>query len=804
MQDRATPAPTGALRTVIEQLEWRVVLSVAAPTGFDATLAAPRSAVVEWTDVDGETGYVIERRVDGTTEPWTRVGDTAANVTRFAQDGLAAGKTYLYRVRARQGDASSEPSNVDSVTTPAEPAVPAAPRLEFLLQGGGVVKLQWSNVANETGYTVERRVDGTTVPFQPIATLDADTTTVNDQGLQAGRTYLYRVRAFNAQGSSAFSNTAVVTLPGAGVPAAPRELVAEVVQGAFVRLRWVDVANEKGYKIERRLDGSGSGEWVQVGTTAENVVTFADQQVRAGRRYVYRVRAFNEAGNSAYSNTAAVTVPGETGAPAAPRELNAELAGELRVKITWNDVADEKGYKVERRLDGTDAWTQIGTTAPNVTTFVDERVDAGRTYIYRVRAFNEAGDSSYSNTDAVTLPAGPAVPLAPRLEVDLVAPRAARLRWTNVTNETGYRVERRVDGTDAWQLIRTVGPDVTTITDGGLEVGKAYLYRVRAFNAAGNSPYSNVGVARVKRAGLPTAPRELRATAVSATKVELRWVDSSGEAGYRIERRVLGTDHYEKIGTAPANATTFTDPTVTAGTSYQYRVRAFNEVGNSPYSNVATVKAGDEGTRPAVPRLEAAPAGPRAAKLTWTDVAGEAVYRVERRVDGSADGWRAVRTVNAGVTTITDDGLEAGKTYLYRVFAVNAAGDSPASNVAVVRTAGEVTRPAAPRDLRAEAASATRIVLHWVGVDGETGYRVERRVLGTDTWEKVGLVATDVTSFSDAAVVPGKAYQYRVRATGPGEPSEWSNVASATTPEVAANAAATTAATPFSSRRIAP
>jgi titin len=319
---------------------------------------------------------------------------------------------------------------------------------------------------------------------------------------------------------------------------------------------------------------------------------------------------------------------------------------------------------------------------------------------------------------------------------------------------------------------------------------------VVAFNAAGNSPPSNVGVARVAQAGLPTAPRELRAATTSATKIELRWVDSTGETGYRIERRVLGTDRFGKVGSAAANATSFTDTTVTAGATYQYRVRAFNGVGSSPYSSVVTARAADEGTRPAAPRLEAALVAPRAAKLTWTDVAGEATYRVERRVDGSADGWRVVRTVNASVTSITDDGLEAGKTYLYRVFAVNAAGDSPASNLAAVRTTGDVTRPAAPRELRAEATSPSQIVLHWAGVDGEIGYRVERRRSGTDVWEKAGLVAADVTSFTDAGLQPGKTYQYRVRALGPAEPSAWSDVASATTPAAAAAL--------FSTRRISP
>jgi fibronectin type 3 domain-containing protein len=544
---------------------------------------------------------------------------------------------------------------------------------------------------------------------------------------------------------------------------------------------------------------------VQVGTTAENVITFADERVDRGRTYVYRVRAFNEAGNSPYSNVSAVTVPEGPAVPAAPRELNAELTDALKVKITWNDVANETGYKVERRVDGTDAWAQIGTTAANVTNFVDEQVERGKTYVYRVRAFNDVGNSSYSNTDAVRVPGEIQTPLAPRLEVDLVAPRAAKLTWTNVANETGYRIERRVDGSpEAWREIRAVGADVTTITDDGLEPGKTYLYRVRAFNASGNSPYSNTGFVRVLQEGLPTAPRELRATVASPTRVELRWVDASGETGYRIERRVDGTDGWTKISQRAANATTYVDTSVVAGKTYIYRVRAFNDVGNSAWSNSVAVRVGGEGTTtPAAPRLEGALVAPRAAKLSWTNVADEAGYRVERKVDGSGEEYRVIRTVGANVTTVTDDGLDLGKTFLYRVVAFNAAGASPTSNVVGVRTAGEVpptTRPAAPRELRAVAVSPTQIDLRWVGVEGETGYRIERRVDGTATWEKVTFTAPDVSSFSDKLVRPGITYVYRVRAQGPTEASAWSNTAAAKTPE------GPVAVVPslFSARRIAP
>jgi predicted phage tail protein len=762
----------------------------AAPTGLDATLVGERAARVTWNDVAGETGYVVERRTDGSSEDWARVGNTGAGVTTFAQDGLSPGRTYLYRVRAVNGGGTSQPSNIDSVTTPGEAGVPAAPRLEGRLIAPRAVRLAWANVADEAGYKIERRVDGAPGEFEQIATTGRDVTTFSQDGLEAGKTYIYRVRAFNDAGDSPYSNTVTIVLRGEEtVPSAPRELNAELIRPNAARVSWLDVSGERGYKVERRFEGTGSGDWVEIRTVGENVTSIVDEGLEPGRTYVYRVRAFNGAGNSPYSNTDSVTTAEqEPQVPSAPRELVAALAEEGRaVRLRWGDVANEAGYRIERRRDGTDDWIQVGQTGPNVTTFLDTRELApGATYVYRVRAFNEAGNSPWSNTASVTIPReqGPQAPAAPRLEAGMIGPRAVRLAWTNVANETGYRIERRVDGSEeGWKEIRTVGANITTITDNGLTPGRTYLYRVRAFNAAGNSGYSNTAAARLPLEGLPTAPRELRAAAVSPTRVDLRWGDSTGEAGYRIERRLDGTTDWAKIGTAPANATTFSDLKASPGRTYIYRVRAFNDVGNSAWSNTAAATTPREGgvELPAAPRLEGRLVAPRAARLAWTNVAGETGYRVERRLDGTDD-WREVRTVGADVTSINDDGLDLNKTYLYRVRAFNGAGSSAWSNVLPIRT-GESTIPTAPRELRATAVGPTRIDLRWAGVEGETGYRIERRLDGTDEWVKMAFVGANVTSFSDVKVSPGRTYLYRVRAANDTGSSPWSNTAAARTPE---------------------
>jgi hypothetical protein len=68
--------------------------------------------------------------------------------------------------------------------------------------------------------------------------------------------------------------------------------------------------NEAGFRIERTIGTSGV--WAEIGTVSNNVTTFTDVAVRGGTSYPYRIRSWNDAGNSAYSNVRAVNPPCRT------------------------------------------------------------------------------------------------------------------------------------------------------------------------------------------------------------------------------------------------------------------------------------------------------------------------------------------------------------------------------------------------------------------------------------------------------------------------------------------------------------
>src|SRR2546428_5495349 len=78
------------------------------------------------------------------------------------------------------------------------------------------------------------------------------------------------------------------------------------------------------------------------------------------------------------------------------------------------------------------------------------------------------------------------------LPVEAVAAQLL-VTWTNnSTNEDGFKIERSTGTTETFVQIGVTGPDVTLYTDSGLADVTAYCYRVRAYNAAGDSGYSNV------------------------------------------------------------------------------------------------------------------------------------------------------------------------------------------------------------------------------------------------------------------------------------------------------------------------
>ncbi len=206
-------------------------------------------------------------------------------------------------------------------------------------------------------------------------------------------------------------------------PAAPTGLAATAVSSTRIDLAWTDRASdEQGFQVERSTDDAS---FQPIATLAADTAAYSDTSVAASTTYYYRVRAFNAAGDSAYSNTASATTPAPTPVPpAAPDNLSASATSSTTVALAWADHADnEQGFDVERSGDGA-TFTRIATLAANTTGYTDGSLTGDTAYYYRVRATNAAGASGYSNVAAVTTPPAPPPPPQPTVTIRATLPLA--------------------------------------------------------------------------------------------------------------------------------------------------------------------------------------------------------------------------------------------------------------------------------------------------------------------------------------------------------------------------------------------
>jgi chitodextrinase len=247
----------------------------------------------------------------------------------------------------------------------------------------------------------------------------------------------------------------------------------------------------------------------------------------------------------------------------------------------------------------------------------------------------------------------------------------------------------------------------------------------------------------------PSVPTGVQAAAVSSDSVQLNWTESQDDLvmmGYRVYR------DGSRVGSTPL--TSYTDTGLTPGTSYGYRVSAFDWIGNESAKSTTLFVATADGSAPSAPgSLQGTAVSTSRIDLAWTastDNVGVTGYRIYRNgaVIGTTTG-----------TSYSDTGLSEYTTYTYRVAAYDAEGNESSLSSPLSATTVDATPPSVPSNLQGTAASTSRIDLTWsASTDnaGVTGYRVYRNG---------SLVASPAgTSYSDTGLAEATSYSYRVAA----------------------------------------
>jgi formylglycine-generating enzyme required for sulfatase activity len=285
-----------------------------APSNLSASGYSATQINLGWTDnSNNEDGFTIERKTDaGGT--YSQVGTAGADSTSYQDTGLACETAYYYQVRSHNQAGESNYSEAVSATTlTCPPAIPGAPsHLTATVVSSFQINIYWQdNSSQEDGFKIERKT-GTGGTYAQVGTAGADSAGYQDAGLTCAAEYYYRVRSYNAMGSSGYADE--VNAATGICPAAPTNLLVAVVSAGQIDLTWSDnSSDESGFQVERKR-GTG-GEYFPIYTSPADVTNWSNPGLGGGpesETYFYRVSAYYPGGHSAYSNEASAAVPAGT------------------------------------------------------------------------------------------------------------------------------------------------------------------------------------------------------------------------------------------------------------------------------------------------------------------------------------------------------------------------------------------------------------------------------------------------------------------------------------------------------------
>lgn len=617
----------------------------------------------------------------------------------------------------------------------------------------GSLKIKWSGLDNVDYYEIWRDTKDA-YDYEKIDEV-SDATSFIDDTVELGTRYYYLVRPVFNDGTTGEYSKSI-----SGVALAKTNFTKiKAKSGKKVTLTWKKVSQAEGYLIYRK--DSEDGKYNQIGkVTSGKTLTYTDTVKSNNKTYTYKIQAYNtnngKQGVGAYSSTKSAKTLAKA------KITGITSSNEDMLKISWKKVSGAKGYTISRSTSKNSGYKKIDTVTGK-TSYTDDTVKAGKTYYYKVEAYNvNSGTKGYGGaSDAV---AGKTAKRTKITSIVSTNEKTLTIKWNKITGAYGYRIKRSTDEDGTYKVVKTIkSGNTTSYKDTSVKAGKTYYYTVETMVKTGdNICYSGDSASMEGR----TAKKAKIKYAVSngSNQIEVNWGAVSGAYGYRIKRSTSKNGTYKVVATLKGkNNTTYQDKKLKTAKTYYYKIETINKVnGKKGYSgNSAAVSAKTLKTT-SITAVKAT--GSTSVRLEWKAVDGASGYQIYRSTSKDS-GYKKVGQVKGKNTKKYEDKtLEAGKTYYYQVRAYKS--NSAKNGVASFSKAQKAWTIKQVVFSQITSDSKNQVTLGWKKVSKAQGYDIYRSDESNSGFEKIASISSGSTlTYTDKGVKSGNTYYYKIAAT---------------------------------------
>lgn len=617
----------------------------------------------------------------------------------------------------------------------------------------GSLKIKWSGLDNVDYYEIWRDTKDA-YDYEKIDEV-SDATSFIDDTVELGTRYYYLVRPVFNDGTTGEYSKSI-----SGVALAKTNFTKiKAKSGKKVTLTWKKVSQAEGYLIYRK--DSEDGKYNQIGkVTSGKTLTYTDTVKSNNKTYTYKIQAYNtnngKQGVGAYSSTKSAKTLAKA------KITGITSSNEDMLKISWKKVSGAKGYTISRSTSKNSGYKKIDTVTGK-TSYTDDTVKAGKTYYYKVEAYNvNSGTKGYGGaSDAV---AGKTAKRTKITSIVSTNEKTLTIKWNKITGAYGYRIKRSTDEDGTYKVVKTIkSGNTASYKDTSVKAGKTYYYTVETMVKTGdNICYSGDSASMEGR----TAKKAKIKYAVSngSNQIEVNWGAVSGAYGYRIKRSTSKNGTYKVVATLKGkNNTTYQDKNVKTAKTYYYKVETINKVnGKKGYSGDSAVVSAKTLKTTSITAVKAT--GSTSVRLEWKAVDGASGYQIYRSTSKDS-GYKKVGQVKGKNTKKYEDKtLEAGKTYYYQVRAYKS--NSAKNGVASFSKAQKAWTIKQVVFSQITSDSKNQVTLGWKKVSKAQGYDIYRSDESNSGFEKIASISSGSTlTYTDKGVKSGNTYYYKIAAS---------------------------------------